>query len=205
VAKQASVQETVGTAGQSRAEAQFNELNWGVAFNPYHDLGTDLWLMARDDRRFDLGLLLGAQVKTSETRSAASKYFKEPKREHGKSAGWWYRESLPEDHFDYWIKHSIPHILVAHDLKDRKRSPHPCARSTALPLSTEPNSRSKSSTSNSVSSFRARSMCGAMPGPNSCRSWTSDRVAQDRLHHQRDRVDKLPAAQNHQDPQLFSR
>lgn len=120
MAKQASVQETVGTAGQSRVEAQFKELNWGVASNPYHDLGTDLWLMARDDRRFDLGLLVGAQVKTSETKSATSKYFKEPQREHGKIVGWWYRESLPEDHFDYWIKHSIPHILVLHDLKSGK-------------------------------------------------------------------------------------
>jgi Domain of unknown function (DUF4365) len=83
-------------------------------------LGTDVWLMARDDRRFDLGLLVGAHVKTSKTRSATSKYFKEPKREHGKIVGWWYREPLPEDHFDDWIKHSIPHILVLHDLKSGK-------------------------------------------------------------------------------------
>ncbi len=76
--------------------------------------------MARDDRRFDLGLLVGAQVKTSETRSATSKYFKEPKRENGKIVGWWYRESSPEDHFDYWIKHSIPHIIVLHDLRSGK-------------------------------------------------------------------------------------
>jgi len=118
--RQASVQETVGTAGQSRVSSQFQEFNWGVASNPYHDLGTDLWLMARDDRRFDLGLLVGAQVKTSKTKSTTSKYFKEPKREHGKIVGWWYRESLPDDHFDYWIKHSIPHILVLHDLKSGK-------------------------------------------------------------------------------------
>ena len=121
MAKQASVQEAVGTAGQSRVAAQFEELNWGVAPNPYHDLGTDLWLMARDDRRFDLGLLVGAQVKTSETKSATTKYFKEPKRDvRGKIIGWWYRESLRDDHFDYWIKHSIPHILVLHDLKSGK-------------------------------------------------------------------------------------
>lgn len=120
MAKQASVQETIGTAGQSWVQAQFEELNWGVASNPYHDLGTDLWLMARDDRRFDLGLLVGAQVKTSETRSATSKYFGEPKREHGKVVGWWYRESLPDDHFDDWLKHSIPHIVVLHDLKSGK-------------------------------------------------------------------------------------
>lgn len=119
MAKQASVQETIGTAGQSRVQAQFEELNWGVAPNPYHDLGTDLWLMSRDDRRFDLGLLVGAQVKASKTRSATSTYFGEPKRENGKVVGWWYRESLPEDHFEDWIKGSIPHIVVLHDLKSR--------------------------------------------------------------------------------------
>jgi hypothetical protein len=121
VAKQASLQEAVGTAGQSRVTAQLEELGWGVVPNPYHDLGTDLWLMARDDRRFDLGLLVGAQIKTSESKSATSKYFKEPKLDsRGKVVGWWYRESSSDDHFDYWLKHSIPHILVLHDLKSRK-------------------------------------------------------------------------------------
>lgn len=120
MARQASLQETVGTAGQSHVAAQFEELNWGVAPNPYHDLGTDIWLMARDDRRFDLGLLVGAQVKTSKNRSNTSKYFSEPKRDsRGKVAGWWYRESLRDDHFDHWLKHSIPHILVLHDLKTK--------------------------------------------------------------------------------------
>ena len=67
-----------------------------------------------------MGLLAGAQVKTSETRSDSSKYFKEPKRDaHGKTVGWRYRESLRDDHFDYWIKHSIPHILVWHDLESK--------------------------------------------------------------------------------------
>jgi hypothetical protein len=118
MARQASLQETVGTAGQSHVAGQFEGLNWGVAPNPYHDLGTDLWLMARDDRRFDLGLLVGAQVKTGKNKSDGGKYFKEPKRDsRGKVVGWWYRESLRDDHFDYWLKHSIPHILVLHDLK----------------------------------------------------------------------------------------
>ncbi len=105
-------------AGQNRVAAQFEEFDWGVAANPDHDLGTDLWLMARDDRRFDLGLLVGAQVKTSKTKSATSKYFKQPQRdEQGKVVGWWYWESLRDDHFDYWIKHSVPHIVVLHDLQ----------------------------------------------------------------------------------------
>jgi hypothetical protein len=120
MARQASLQETVGTAGQSGVAAQFEELNWGVAPNPYHDLGTDIWLMARDDRRFDLGLLVGAQVKTSKNKSKGGKYFSEPKQDSsGKVAGWWYRESLRDDHFDYWLKHSIPHILVLHDLNTK--------------------------------------------------------------------------------------
>ena len=120
MAQQASPQETIGTAGQSNVSGQFEELNWGVAPNPYHDLGTDLWLMARDDRRFDLGLLVGVQVKTSKNRTSGGKYFKEPKRDsRGKVVGWWYRESLRDDHFDSWLKHSIPHILVLHDLKTK--------------------------------------------------------------------------------------
>ena len=34
MAKQASVQEAVGTAGQSRVTAQLDELGWGVVSNP---------------------------------------------------------------------------------------------------------------------------------------------------------------------------
>lgn len=45
------------------AKANFELLGWGAVENTTHDLGTDLFLMARDNRRFDLGLLVGAQVK----------------------------------------------------------------------------------------------------------------------------------------------
>jgi hypothetical protein len=45
-----------GAEGQVAVEQQFVRLNWGVSRNPTeHDLGTDLWLMARDVRRFDVG------------------------------------------------------------------------------------------------------------------------------------------------------
>ena len=51
-------------------------------------------------------------MKTGKNRSDRGKYFREPKRNsQGKVVGWWYRESLHDDHFDYWFKHSIPHIL----------------------------------------------------------------------------------------------
>lgn len=114
----AGKQERTATAGESAVVTQFEKLEWGVSRNPDHDLGTDLWLMARDRRRFDLGLLVGAQVKTSDDPGPASKYFKEPVRdETGEVTGWWFRES-EQKHFKYWLQHSVPHIVVLHDLKE---------------------------------------------------------------------------------------
>lgn len=99
-----------GTAGQSYVKGKFEGLGWGANSNFEHDLGTDLWLMARDERRFDLAALVGAQVKTGPS------YFKSPKfDETGTVEGWWYAES-DESHFDYWCDHVAPHLLVLHDL-----------------------------------------------------------------------------------------
>lgn len=98
--------------------AEFALLDWGVASNPDHDLGTDLWLMARNDRRFDLGLLVGAQVKTSEN-SDPSSYFKSPVHEGGVHTGWWFQDD-EQDHVRAWLDHSIPHIVVLYDLRERK-------------------------------------------------------------------------------------
>jgi hypothetical protein len=100
-----------GSEGQTAVEQQFVHLNWGVARNPTeHDLGTDLWLMARDVRRFDLGALIGAQVKTG------SSSFDRPERDQsGVITGWWFYDS-DGDHFKYWVEHNVPHILVLHDL-----------------------------------------------------------------------------------------
>ena len=105
----APVQEAPGTAGASLAKANFEQLGWGVAENSTHDLGTDLILMARDLRRFDLGLLVGAQVKSG------SSYFASPAfDESGELEGWWFSED--QDHWDAWLDHSIPHIVVLQDL-----------------------------------------------------------------------------------------
>lgn len=98
-----------GSAGQSFVKGQFEELDWGVSLNIEHDLGTDLWLMARDERRFDLGELVGAQVKSGDSYFASPEY-----SDGGEVAGWWYAES-DDSHFDYWCDHSIPHLLVLHD------------------------------------------------------------------------------------------
>ncbi|MGW5309730.1 DUF4365 domain-containing protein [Nocardia thailandica] len=99
--------EATGTSGQSFVKGEFEELGWGAVANPEHDLGTDLWLMARDENRFDLGALVGAQVKTGES------YFKSPKKDEGSTEviGWWYTEE-DDSHFDYWSEHTTPHILV---------------------------------------------------------------------------------------------
>ena len=100
-----------GSAGQSFVKGQFEELDWGANLNVEHDLGTDLWLMARDERRFDLRELVGAQVKTG------ASYFDSPEyNDAGEVAGWWYAER-DDSHFDYWCDHSIPHLLVLHDLE----------------------------------------------------------------------------------------
>ncbi|WP_203566312.1 DUF4365 domain-containing protein [Aestuariimicrobium ganziense] len=102
--------EAAGTSGQSFVKGEFEELGWGAVPNPEHDLGTDLWLMARDKNRFDLGALVGAQVKTGES------YFKSAKKddESGDVVGWWYAEE-DDSHFDYWSEHTTPHILVLRD------------------------------------------------------------------------------------------
>lgn len=58
----------VGTAAQSAVKAQFELLGWGVAPNPEHDLGTDHWVMARDDERVDIRRLVGVASDPASTR-----------------------------------------------------------------------------------------------------------------------------------------
>lgn len=101
----------VGTAAQSAVKAQFELLGWGVAPNPEHDLGTDHWVMARDDERVDIRRLVGVQVKAGATP------FKQKVTVDGVVTGWWYYER-DDRHFEYWSSHSIPHILALHEVMD---------------------------------------------------------------------------------------
>ncbi len=109
----ASRQEQTGTAGANEVAADFERIGWGVARNSEHDLGTDLFLMARDDRLFDLGMVVGAQVKSGPS------FFEEKMRDaEGEVIGWWFRES-DRSHFDAWLSHRLPHLIVLHDLDER--------------------------------------------------------------------------------------
>jgi hypothetical protein len=111
----ASRSEQKGAAGTHEVAAKFERLGWGVAFNPDHDLGTDLYLAPRDARLVDLAMMAGAQVKSGDPTNPG-KYFREAKRDtQGSVVGWWYRESTRK-HFDYWVNHRVPHFLVLHDL-----------------------------------------------------------------------------------------
>jgi hypothetical protein len=109
----ASPQEQTGGAGISEACSNFERIGWGPVRNTEHDLGTDLFVRARDDRRFDRGGIVGVQVKAGAT------WFSAPVRDHtGSLIGWVYYEPNA-DHFDDWVTHGLPHLLVLHDLEDR--------------------------------------------------------------------------------------
>ena len=109
-----SEQEATEREGVRRVRDAFEGIGWGPVPNAEHDLGTDLLVMARDDRRFDRALIVGAQVK------AGPHYFKDGKRaKRGPVPGWWYYESDAR-HFDDWVVHSLPHLLVLHNLEDGK-------------------------------------------------------------------------------------
>ena len=92
----------------------FEAIGWGPVRNSDHDLGTDLLVLARDERRFDRGLVVGVQVK------AGASYFRERNRvKSGPVPGWWYYE--PDTaHFDDWASHGLPHLLVMCNLEEGK-------------------------------------------------------------------------------------
>lgn len=109
----ASQQEQTSGVGVSEVSANFERINWAPVPNAQHDLGTDLFVHARDARRFDRGLPVGVQVK------AGPSYFQQPAyAEDGSLLGWWYYEEHAE-HFDDWVTHGLPHLLVLHDLHSR--------------------------------------------------------------------------------------
>ncbi len=97
--------EATGTSGESEVLAQFERLGWGGVIDSRHDVGTDLYLRPRDARRYELGAVMGAQVKTGPTS------FDTPQKDaDGEATGWWFSDH--RDHFDYWLRHALPHVLI---------------------------------------------------------------------------------------------
>ncbi|MFD4636971.1 DUF4365 domain-containing protein [Lentzea sp. NPDC058436] len=100
----------LGTRGESAVKLEFENLGWGVVMVPReHDLGRDLFALVRDNRRFDLNLMLVVQVKTGPS------YFQtEHRDEAGEVDGWWFVDSA-RAHVDDWLEHVVPHLVVLHD------------------------------------------------------------------------------------------
>jgi hypothetical protein len=105
--------EATGDTSAHEVAANFSRIGWGPVPNVRRDLGTDVFVQARDSRRFDLGLFLGVQVKGGDS------YFERPKKSRGEIVGWWYNEKGIH-HFDAWVKHGLPHLLVLHCLETRE-------------------------------------------------------------------------------------
>ena len=110
----ATKQESTGTSGLSHAKGDFEDIGWGPVENSCHDLGTDLLIQVRDERRFERGLIVGAQVK------GGPSWFEDPAHdEQGNLLGWWFYENTAE-HFDDWVRHSLPHLVVLYDFGKKK-------------------------------------------------------------------------------------
>jgi len=106
----ASKSEQTGSIGVSEVTGKFGRIGFGFAEITRHDNGTDVFLMARDVRRFDLGLTLAAQIKGGDS------YFGRPEKDSdGHIKGWWFAD--PDGaHIDDWLRHGLPYVLVMHDL-----------------------------------------------------------------------------------------
>lgn len=108
----ASETEQTGSVGVSEATGKFARIGFGFAEITRHDNGTDVFLMARDARLFDLGLTLAAQIK------GGPSYFSRPEHDaEGRVAGWWFADSDGK-HIDDWISHGLPFLLVVHNLDE---------------------------------------------------------------------------------------
>ena len=109
----ATEQEGTGTSALSYVRGDFERIGWGPIENPSHDLGTDLFIQVRDERRFALGLVIGAQVK------GGPSWFKDPQHNsEGALEGWWFYEPTA-DHFDDWVRYGLPHLVVLYDFESR--------------------------------------------------------------------------------------
>ena len=99
--------------GVDAVSLDFRRIHWSPVVNSRGDLGTDLFVQVRDERRFNLGLMIGVQAK------AGPRWFEQPVYvDHSTLIGWWFYEPHKR-HFDDWVEHGLPHLVVLHDLDKR--------------------------------------------------------------------------------------
>jgi hypothetical protein len=79
--------------------------------NSRHDRGSDLFVLARDERGDEASTMVGLQVK------AGVSYFKKPTTD-GDPPGWWYYDAK-RSRVEAWAKHAVPHLIVLHDLNTK--------------------------------------------------------------------------------------
>ena len=109
MAKRASESKLKGSRGQSAVRLMFEDLDWGpVPVPEEHDDGTDVFVQVRDVHRFELGLLLGVQVKNEK------RYFSKKARSKALTDGG-LAYSASQDDAKYWLEHSVPHIVALYD------------------------------------------------------------------------------------------
>jgi hypothetical protein len=101
-------QEQDGSVGESEVVTAFERLGWGPMRNSRHDRGSDLFVLARDERGDEANTMVGLQVK------AGSSYFKKPTT-NDDPPGWWYYD-VKRSRVEAWAKHAVPHLIVLHNL-----------------------------------------------------------------------------------------
>lgn len=97
-----------GEVGEAAANWKFSRtLQWPAVQSSRRELGTDLWVETRA-RRFPHHTLIGVQAKSGDS------WFARPHTDsEGAVDGWWFRDDA--NHFDYWLDHSVPHLIVLHE------------------------------------------------------------------------------------------
>lgn len=96
----------IGDIGEDLVNVMFQRFEWNVWATNNRDKGTDLIVLGSGA---DRPVAFGVQVKTGPN------YFKRRERDdNGNVIGWWHSKS-PRRHYNYWTKHTLPHILVLYN------------------------------------------------------------------------------------------
>lgn len=103
-----------GNVGESavRLKLESDPFWWDIVDNSRNDRGVDLLALVHDPLLGNREVLVAIQVKSDK-----SKFNRPKKQADGEVIGWWYYESSKK-HFDYWVEHDAPALLVLHDKRD---------------------------------------------------------------------------------------